>query len=119
VPKHRRLLNTRDIATLNRAREVLRRVEESAWESSFVHFDPYAPVTGCDLGRLLEAANVAEDAIFRVLNTARSSCHTRITDDQLFPSPAYRPKADKAPEAPPSPSTSTPTIARARRKRAS
>lgn len=113
VPRYHRLLNSRDIATLNRAREVLRRLEETAWTSSFEHFDPYAAVTGCDLGRLSEAANVADDAIFRVLNTARNSCHMRITDDQLFPSPAYRPKAEKAPEARSSPSASTPTIARA------
>ena len=76
-------LNSRDIAALNRARDVLRRVEEAAWRRSLGHFDPYAPVSAWDLGRLSEAASGADDAIFRVLSTARTSCGVNVTDIQL------------------------------------
>ena len=77
------LLNSRDIATLNPARDVLRRVEDAAWRRSLEHFDPYAPVSAWDLGRLSEAASVADDAIFRILSTARTNCGVNITDSQL------------------------------------
>ena len=77
------LLNARDIAALIRAREVLKRVEDAAWKRSLSHFDPYASVSGWDLGRLSDAASVADDAIFHVLSTARHNCHVRITDAQL------------------------------------
>ena len=77
------LLNSRDIAALNRARDVLRRVEDAAWKRSLGQFDPYAPVSAWDLGRLSEAATVADDAIFHVLSTARTSCGLNVTDVQL------------------------------------
>jgi hypothetical protein len=69
---------------LNRARNVLKRVEDVAWRRSLSQFDPYAPVTAWDLGRLSDAASVADDAIFHVLSTARHNCQLNITDDQLF-----------------------------------
>jgi hypothetical protein len=78
------LLNARDIAALNRARDVLRRLEDAAWRRSLDHHDPYAAVTAWDLGRLSEAASVADDAIFHVLSTARTDCALRMTDAQLF-----------------------------------
>jgi hypothetical protein len=78
------LLNSRDIAALNRAREVLKRVEDAAWRRSLDHYDPYAPVTAWDLGRLSGAASVADEAIFHVLSTARNNCHLNVTDAQLF-----------------------------------
>jgi hypothetical protein len=79
----RALLNARDIAALIRAREVLKRVEDAAWKESLSHFDPYASVSGWDLGRLSDAASTADDAIFHVLSTARHNCHVKITDAQL------------------------------------
>ena len=79
----RALLNARDIAALIRAREVLKRVEDAAWKESLSHFDPYASVSGWDLGRLSDAASMADDAIFHVLSTARHNCHVKITDAQL------------------------------------
>ena len=78
------LLTSRDIATLNRARAVLKRLEQTAWKRSLSHYDPYAPVTAWDLGRVSEAASAADDAIFHVLATARANCHVKITDAQLF-----------------------------------
>jgi hypothetical protein len=78
------LLNSRDIAALNRARSVLKRLEDAAWRQSLSHFDPYAPVTAWDLGRLSEAASLADDAILHVLSTARHNCQLPITDAQLL-----------------------------------
>ena len=77
------LLNARDIAALNRARNVLIRLEDAAWRQSLSHFDPYAPVSAWHLGLLSNAASVADDAIFRVLNIARHNCDLKITDAQL------------------------------------
>ena len=77
------MLNARDIAALIRAREVLKRVEDAAWKRSLSHFDPYASVSAWDLGRLSDAASVADDAILHVLSTARHNCHVKITDAQL------------------------------------
>ena len=65
------LLSSRDIAALNRARAVLKRIEDAAWRRSLSHYDPFAPVTAWDLGRLSEAASSAEGALFHVLTTAR------------------------------------------------
>lgn len=86
------LLSSREIAALNRARAVLKRLEEGAWHGSLSHYDPLAPVTAWDLGRLSEAACVADDAILHVLATARANCQVKVTDAQLFgPGPALDP----------------------------
>jgi hypothetical protein len=68
---------------LNRARNVLKRVEDAAWKRSLTEFDPYARVSAWDLGRLSDAASVADDAIFHVLSTARHNCDVGVTDAQL------------------------------------
>jgi hypothetical protein len=81
--KRSALLTSRDIAALNRAREVLRRVEDTAWRRSLEQYDPFAQVTAWDLGRLSGAATAAEDALFQVLSTARANCGVRMTDTQL------------------------------------
>lgn len=87
VPDHEErstLLSSRDIAALNRARAVLKRVEDTAWRRSLNHYDPFAPVTAWDLGRLSEAASAAEGALFHVLTTARANCGVRVTEAQLY-----------------------------------
>jgi len=81
--KDRQLLNSRDIAALNRAREVLKRLEDAALGRSLGQYDPCAPVAGWDLGRLSEAATAADDAILRVLSVARTYGGVKITDAQL------------------------------------
>ena len=58
-------------------------MEDAAWKRSLSHFDPYASVSAWDLGRLSDAASVADDAIFHVLSTARHNCHVKITAAQL------------------------------------
>src|SRR5262245_28223176 len=93
------LLNSRDIAALNRARDVLKRVDEAAWRRSLSHFDPYAPVSAWDLGRLSEAASIAEDAIFHVLTTARTHCEVKVTDAQLAGTEPGQADADKPADA--------------------
>ena len=93
------LLNSRDIAALNRARDVLRRVEDAAWRRSLGQFDPYAPVSAWDLGRLSEAATVADDAIFHVLSTARNSCGLKVTNAQLAGPQGAQDQAAQPPEA--------------------
>jgi hypothetical protein len=77
------LLSSRDIAALNRARDVLKRLEDAAFRRSLGQHDPSAAVAGWDLGRLSEAATAADDAIFHVLSTARTYCGVKITDAQL------------------------------------
>ena len=67
-----------------RARDVLKRLEDAAWRQSLSHFDPYANVSAWDLGRLSDAASVADDAILHVLSTARHNCHLKVTDAQLL-----------------------------------
>ena len=78
------LLSARDIAALNRTRAVLKRIEDAAWRRSLDHYDPFAPVTAWDLGRLSEAASTAEGALFHLLTTARANCGVRVTDTQLY-----------------------------------
>jgi hypothetical protein len=95
------LLSSRDIAALNRAREVLKRLEETAWNRSLSQFDPFAPVSAWDLGRLSDAASVADDAIFHVLSTARTNCHVKLTDAQLFRTEQVEADASPALEAAP------------------
>ena len=68
---------------MNRARDVLKRLENAALGRSLEQYDPYAPVAGWDLGRLSEAATAADDAIFHVLSTARTYCGVKMTDAQL------------------------------------
>jgi hypothetical protein len=77
------VLNARDVAALNRAREVLKRLEDVALNRALGEHDPFAPVAGWDLGRLSEAATAADDAILHVLRTARTYCGVKITDAQL------------------------------------
>ena len=75
---------------------MLKRLEQSAWRRSLTHYDPFAPVTAWDLGRVSEAASAADDAIFHVLATARANCHVKMTDAQLFgPDPAHAHETDE------------------------
>ena len=88
VPDHEErsapLFSSRDVAALNRARAVLKRIEDAAWRRSLDHYDPFAPVTAWDLGRLSEAASTAEGALFHLLATARANCGVKVTDAQLY-----------------------------------
>ena len=103
------MLNARDIAALNRARKVLKRLEDAAWSEALSHFDPYAPVTAWDLGRLSDAASVADDAIFHVLGTARTNCKVNMTDAQMFGSERVPSNGAEAPETPQPTEAPTPT----------
>jgi hypothetical protein len=98
--KRATLLTAREIATLNRAREVLKRLEDTAWRRSLAQYDPFAEVTAWDLGRLSGAASTADDALFHVLSTARANCGAKISDAQLRG--AGRPQDDRSPPAEPS-----------------
>ena len=110
------LLNARDIAALNRARSVLRRLEDAAWRQSLSHFDPYAPVSGWHLGVLSDAATVADDAIFHVLSVARHNCNVNVTDAHLGVTEPVQTEAPPPSEAPkPKPPTRRP-VARAERR---
>ena len=81
--KRSTLLTAKEVAALNRAREVLKRLEDTAWRRSLEHYDPFADVTAWDLGRLSAAASTAEDALFQVLSTARANCGAKLSDAQL------------------------------------
>jgi hypothetical protein len=80
---------------------VLERLEDAAWRQSLDHFDPYAPVSSWDLGRLSEAASLADGAILHVLSTARNNCHVKVTDAQLFGTEQAPVRAEPPPEAVP------------------
>ena len=109
--KRAALLTAKEVAALNRAREVLKRLEDTAWRRSLEHYDPFAEVTAWDLGRLSAAASTAEDALFHVLSTARANCGAKLSDAQLRgttttpneqqePSPRDTPAATPAPPRP-------------------
>jgi len=66
-------INSTDVAALNAARKVLDQIAEKATYD----FDTQ------DSGRLAEAADIAEEAIFNVLNVAHSWCRVPLTHDQL------------------------------------
>ena len=68
---------------MNRAREVLKRLDNAALRRSLGQYDPYAPVAGWDLGRLSEAATAADDAILHVLSVAQIYGGVKIRDAQL------------------------------------
>jgi hypothetical protein len=110
------LLNARDIAALNRARNVLRRLEDAAWRRSLSHFDPYAPVSAWDLGRLSHAATVADDAIFHVLSAARHNCHVNVTDAQLAATEPMQAPAARPSDSPKPPTRRKAPVARAERR---
>jgi hypothetical protein len=78
---------------------------------SLGQFDPYATVSAWDLGRLSEAASVADDAIFRFLNTARTNCGVNITDVQLVRPERAQEQAVQPPEAVESPEAARPSAA--------
>ena len=40
--KRSTLLTSKEVAALNRAREVLKRLEDTAWRQSLEHYDPFA-----------------------------------------------------------------------------
>ena len=106
--KRSTLLTSKEVAALNRAREVLKRLEDTAWRQSLEHYDPFADVTAWDLGRLSAAASAAEDALFHVLSTARANCGAKITDAQLrgtVPTSAVRPEPHQSLRGSGTPST--------------
>ena len=112
--KRSALLTSRDISALNRAREVLKRLEDTAWRRSLEHYDPFAQVTAWDLGRLSGAATAAEDALFHVLSTARANCGVKMTDTQLRGAERTREDERQRPEplseTPPADQTAAPDV---------
>lgn len=76
------MLDSTQIEILNLARDILKATEEDARDASF-KVKPEDHVDGHDLGKLGEACDAAQSAIFNVLNIARSYCHVPITDEQM------------------------------------
>lgn len=72
------MLTTQDIEALNTARQILRKINLDARTQAWGK--PAGQVDGHDLGRLSEASDIAEGAIFNVLNTAHSYCQVEIPD---------------------------------------
>jgi len=80
------MLTSDDITKLNEARKILKRLEDRTRDAFYDLGDTNkysGEVDGHDLGRLSEAADVAEGAIFNVLNTARSYCKVAISDGEM------------------------------------
>lgn len=87
------MLTRENIETLNAARTILAQLQKDATDR-FIHerdgehdlyADPqwYEKVDGHDLGRLTEAADIAETAIFNVMSTARHFCKVEMTEAEL------------------------------------
>jgi hypothetical protein len=81
----------REIRTLNAARTILEGIEERAGDTGYERGRLTADAQSYDggsrsimaCGRLAQAADTAETAIFRVLNIARSYADVAITDDEM------------------------------------
>jgi len=78
------MLTTEDIETLNAARKILdtlcQACSQAGWEAPS---DSTSVPRSFDYGKLHEATDTAAEAIFNVLNTARSYCNVEITNEQM------------------------------------
>lgn len=77
------MLTTRDIKRLNAARKVLRRLEDECAHSRSAESNGWRNPDGHSYGRLAEAADHAEGAIFNVLNTANAHRIAEVPDDLM------------------------------------
>jgi hypothetical protein len=85
-------LTRREIRTLNAARTILSALEERAGDTGYALAREAANVESYDggsravmaCGRVAQAADAAESAVFKVLNIARSYADIAITDDEMF-----------------------------------
>lgn len=84
-----RLLSHVDIATLNAARTILKRLEKESYDQGWnaPHGGYEGTVRAQDLGRLAQVAQTTEQAIFNVLNVANAWCDGGLTDVQLHNKP--------------------------------
>ena len=72
---------------LNRARTILKELEKRSENGAYgidSRIGWQVRAEARSLGRLAEAAEIAEERIFQVLNCARSRCGVEITDDEMF-----------------------------------
>lgn len=83
-------LSTGDVRTLNRARTILADIEKAAQKEAVALMvtDERIPVglgiaDPMDFGRLAEAADRANEAIFNVLNVGKNHAKIPLTDGQL------------------------------------
>lgn len=75
------LITPYDIETLNAARTVLERIDQSCKHEHHRSADDQHEAFA--LGKVSEAADVAGDAIFNVLNVVSSWAHVELTGAQL------------------------------------
>lgn len=71
------LITDTHASILKAARTVLEEIEENARKAQYDE-DLEDGVSAWDLGKLSEAADHAEEAIFNALNTANSYCGTKV-----------------------------------------
>lgn len=77
------MLTRKDIRTLNKARDVLQRIDKETRRAAW-HIEPGdTKVDGYEFGRMGEAADRAESAIFNFLNVSRSWCDETISDEEM------------------------------------
>jgi hypothetical protein len=80
------LLDDSDIAVLNSARTILKRVGTAAMNASF---DAERPYDGAGLGRLAHAADDSSDAIFRAMCQANTYAGVPMSKAQLHNAPDW------------------------------
>lgn len=85
------MLTKAQVGALNDARDVLRAIEKQATSESYSEDSVWQPF---DCGKLAEACDSAEGAMFNVLNVARSYLGIKLTDEQIH----NRPQETEVPE---------------------
>lgn len=77
------MLTRKDIRTLNKARDVLQRIQNETRRAAWHKEPDDTKVDGYDLGRMGEAADRGEGALFNFLNVSRSYCNETISDEEM------------------------------------
>lgn len=84
-------LTDEDIEILNAARTVLdtarKNTQDAAWIAMRSKLDDYSKPNAADYGRMMEAVETAEHAIFKVLNIINSHNLRQLTDEQIHNRP--------------------------------
>lgn len=79
-----RFITRRHIARINRARTALRELERLAQDCGHVaQLDPHSRPSAVDYGRMAEALDRAEDAIFNALNVAHNYAGQELDEEEL------------------------------------
>lgn len=77
------MLSQKDIRKLNRARDILKRVENECGTNRRPETDSWARPDGFSFGKIAEAADAAEGAIFNMLNLMNAHGVQTFSDEDM------------------------------------